>query len=102
MASPTESARRRALSSIILVSASTLIDGILGAARRSGSDSGALAGASTCAACFASWGGLSSFGVDAGGAAAGVAPEAGFAEGTIWLATPGFTTLAGGPAGAEA
>ena len=95
---PTESARRRALSSIISVMASTLIDGIwvreqvgigLGGARR-----GLRRRAQH--AWHLGGGPSSVFGVDAGGAAA----EGCFVDGTIWLATPGLTTLAGGPAGA--
>jgi hypothetical protein len=96
MALPAESARRRALSSIIFVIALTLIVGIGGAAIRSGSD----AFAEACVACFASDGGPSSAFADAAvdvaaAGAAGVLPD-----GMIGDVTPGLTTLAGGPEGA--
>src|SRR5450432_611041 len=93
----------------MFVIASTLSEGSAGAANSASASAGFPA---TCVACFASAGGPSSCGagvVAVGGTAAALAAApSDFAAdpsdlelGTIAVVTPGFTTLAGGPAGAE-
>ena len=110
MTLPTESARRRALSSIILVIASTLIEGIFGALMIDSVSATSFEGECAAEVEFVGEPSGSSAGAEGAEAAAAafaaLAPDfaaepSAFAEGMIALAPPGFTTLAGGPAGGD-